>query len=60
MEHWKAPLILFIYSRIADIAGDKMVLEKDVLKKLVMAGYVAGTKGLNPQDIMELVESSVF
>jgi len=36
-----------------------MVLEKDVLKKLVMAGYVAGTKGLNPQDIMELIESSV-
>jgi len=36
-----------------------MVLEKNVLRKLLLAGYTAGANGVPKEDFLALLEASV-
>jgi len=36
-----------------------MVLEKNALRKLLLAGYLAGAKGVPQEDFLELIEVSI-
>jgi hypothetical protein len=36
-----------------------MTMEKNVLRKLLLAGYAAGVKGIPQEELLELMEASL-